>query len=469
MSLIEFGPFRLDVTRLVLTHDGVPVALGPRVVATLCALAERPGEVVTKAELLDRVWPDEDVGEANLTQSVYVLRKAMRAHGIERSIETVPRRGYRLVVPVWSKAATDPSVRAPADTSSWHAAWRYGTALSFALLLALTAAGPRHRPPAAHPALSALGAERYKLARYFWNLRTPAGLAKSAELFAGVTRTDPRNSLGYSGLADADLMIADYSEQRARARVFEAHARTNVARALALDPGSAEAHAALAMLRFNVDHDAPGSDREFRRAIALDPWSAVAHHWYGATLLEEDHVREARRQLRLAAELDPATPATSDWLALASYYERRYADAIHYGRIALDLDPSRHDVPRNLGLAYEAAGDLRDAIAIFERLENSRAGDDRAEAAALLAEAYARAGRAGAARASLEVALRADSRDFDTAIALLACGRRERALRLLRSLRGPTNTPERAYMIEDPRLDPIRSALISAKGLRTTG
>jgi DNA-binding winged helix-turn-helix (wHTH) protein/predicted Zn-dependent protease len=454
---------------LVVTHDGAPLPLGPRIVATLCALAERPGDVVTKAELLDRVWPDEDVGEGNLTQSIHVLRKIMRAHGIERGIETVPRRGYRLVVPVSQLTVPDPAARASSVARPWHAVWRYGTALSFAFLLALAAAGPSARPTVVHPALSAAGAERYKLARYFWNLRTPAGLAKSAELFAGVIRTDPRNSLGYSGLADAYLMIADYSEQRARARVFEARARTSVDRALALDPASAEAHAALAMLRFNVDHDARGSDREFRRAIALDPASSVAHHWYGATLLEEDHVGEARRQLRIAAELDPATPATSDWLALASYYERRYGDAIHYSRLALDLDPSRRGVPRNLGLAYEAAGDLRHAIAIFEGLEHGRASDGRGEAAALLAEAYARAGRGGAARASLGVALRADPRDFDTAIALLACGHRERALRLLRSLRGAVKAPAQAYMIEDPRLDPIRSVLLSDKGFNTTG
>src|ERR1700745_1295922 len=61
-SVSLLGPLRLDPARGVLSRNGTPLAVGPRVVAILAALVERPGEVVTKDELLDRVWPDEDVG-----------------------------------------------------------------------------------------------------------------------------------------------------------------------------------------------------------------------------------------------------------------------------------------------------------------------------------------------------------------------------------------------------------------------
>ena len=57
MSLYEFGPFQLDVERLLLLHEGAPVALGPKVVETLLALVEHPGEVLAKGALLDRIWP----------------------------------------------------------------------------------------------------------------------------------------------------------------------------------------------------------------------------------------------------------------------------------------------------------------------------------------------------------------------------------------------------------------------------
>ena len=76
MSVYEFGPFRLDAGQLLLFDRGEPVALGPKVVETLLALIEHPGDVLTKSALLDRIWPEGFVDEANLAQNVYVLRKS---------------------------------------------------------------------------------------------------------------------------------------------------------------------------------------------------------------------------------------------------------------------------------------------------------------------------------------------------------------------------------------------------------
>ncbi len=87
-----FGPFRLDAERLLLTVGKRPLHLGPKVVQTLLVFVERPGETLTKGELLDRVWPEGFVEEGNLAQNVYVLRKVLRAHWND-VIETVPRLG----------------------------------------------------------------------------------------------------------------------------------------------------------------------------------------------------------------------------------------------------------------------------------------------------------------------------------------------------------------------------------------
>src|ERR1700753_2953475 len=100
MSLYEFGPFQLDAESLLLLRGGEPVALGPKVVATLLALIECPGEVHSKDELLDRVWPEGFVEESNLTQNVHRLRKILRESWGVDAIRTVPRRGYRFVEPV---------------------------------------------------------------------------------------------------------------------------------------------------------------------------------------------------------------------------------------------------------------------------------------------------------------------------------------------------------------------------------
>jgi TolB-like protein/Flp pilus assembly protein TadD len=84
----------------VLWRGDALVDVAPRALDVLAALVERAGDVVTKDELMARVWPDTFVEEANLSVNVAALRKALgTAEGGRAYIETVPRRGYRLVVP----------------------------------------------------------------------------------------------------------------------------------------------------------------------------------------------------------------------------------------------------------------------------------------------------------------------------------------------------------------------------------
>jgi DNA-binding winged helix-turn-helix (wHTH) protein/TolB-like protein/tetratricopeptide (TPR) repeat protein len=100
-NLYEFGPFRLDAQERVLTRDGEVVPLTPKAVDLLVALVENSGHVLSKDELMKRVWPDSFVEEANLSHHIFTLRKAL---GEDRSgakyIETIPRRGYRFVASV---------------------------------------------------------------------------------------------------------------------------------------------------------------------------------------------------------------------------------------------------------------------------------------------------------------------------------------------------------------------------------
>ena len=96
ISRLEFGPFRLDVRKRVLWRSGQVVALPPKALDLLIALAEQRGDVVTKDELMKRVWPDTFVEEANLSVNVSALRKALGEQpGGRPYIETLSRRGYR--------------------------------------------------------------------------------------------------------------------------------------------------------------------------------------------------------------------------------------------------------------------------------------------------------------------------------------------------------------------------------------
>jgi TolB-like protein len=106
---LRFGPFEVDQGAQVILRDGEPLAVGQRGAAILEALLGRPGEVITKAELMDTAWPDVVVEESNLSVQVAALRKALGPSPIGGDwIMTIPRVGYRFI---------DPGVRGEAHRS----------------------------------------------------------------------------------------------------------------------------------------------------------------------------------------------------------------------------------------------------------------------------------------------------------------------------------------------------------------
>ena len=95
---VSFGRFHLDLSQRRLARDGVPVPLGSRAFDILCVLALAKGEVVSKDELMTRVWPGLVVEENNIQVHVSALRKALdEGKSGQTHIVTVPGRGYRLV------------------------------------------------------------------------------------------------------------------------------------------------------------------------------------------------------------------------------------------------------------------------------------------------------------------------------------------------------------------------------------
>src|SRR5262245_50313886 len=98
---LQFGPVTLVPDERVLLKDGHPVALTPKAFDLLVFLATNPGRLLTKDEILHSVWPDAVVEESNLAYHVFAIRKALGdGSDTDRYIETVPKRGYRFIVPV---------------------------------------------------------------------------------------------------------------------------------------------------------------------------------------------------------------------------------------------------------------------------------------------------------------------------------------------------------------------------------
>ena len=114
-----FGPFRLDVAERLLLRDGEPITLPPKAFETLLVLVQNSGRLITKRDLMNRLWPDAFVEEANLANNISLIRKVLdddRQEG--KYIETVPKSGYRFVAAVTQPVLTDSRAEVGHDSSA---------------------------------------------------------------------------------------------------------------------------------------------------------------------------------------------------------------------------------------------------------------------------------------------------------------------------------------------------------------
>jgi DNA-binding winged helix-turn-helix (wHTH) protein len=118
--IVRFGVFEVDLQERYLRRSGLRQKLGPQPFQVLEALLERPGEIVTRDELRDRLWPDKTFvdHELALKKCVNRIREVLGDSAENpRFIETVPRRGYRFIAPVQSGNVTPSSETALAESA----------------------------------------------------------------------------------------------------------------------------------------------------------------------------------------------------------------------------------------------------------------------------------------------------------------------------------------------------------------
>src|ERR1700730_17793784 len=100
-NFYEFGPFRLDAQKHRLLREGEVVPLSPKAIDALMVLVQNPGKPLEREALMQAVWAESFVEDANLTVAISNLRKALGQNGeTAEYIETVPRVGYRFVAKV---------------------------------------------------------------------------------------------------------------------------------------------------------------------------------------------------------------------------------------------------------------------------------------------------------------------------------------------------------------------------------
>src|SRR5687767_11352071 len=99
--IYEFGKYRIETDERLLKRGSEVIHLPPKVIDLLLVLVESGGRVLSKDELMKRVWADSFVEETNLTHNISLLRRVLgEKQSGEKFIETIPRRGYRFVAEV---------------------------------------------------------------------------------------------------------------------------------------------------------------------------------------------------------------------------------------------------------------------------------------------------------------------------------------------------------------------------------
>lgn len=119
LGVYEFGPFRLEPAEHRLFRDAEPISLTPKTFELLSYLVANHGRLVFKEQIMQAVWTDSVVEEANLTVSISALRRALgRNESGPQYIETIPKKGYRFAVPVKELLCPEVPISPPDATIS---------------------------------------------------------------------------------------------------------------------------------------------------------------------------------------------------------------------------------------------------------------------------------------------------------------------------------------------------------------
>ncbi len=144
--------------------------------------------------------------------------------------------------------------------------------------------------------------------------RTPQGIRTAITHYEKSIAQDPGFAPAYTNLAYCYTLVGVAGYGNIARDVAEQKARQAVMKALELDPTLAEAYAALGYIKFRIDWDWKGAEKEFKRAIELKPGYATAHEWYGLFLAVQGRMDEALREMNKAYMLDPQSPSVNTGL-----------------------------------------------------------------------------------------------------------------------------------------------------------
>ncbi len=245
------------------------------------------------------------------------------------------------------------------------------------------------------PTSNLLAYQLYLQGRHWFTRYTEEGMLKAIGYFEQAIASDPGYAPAHAGLARAYAeFVTSLGGSKMSLEAAGARAREAAARALELDPHLAEAHGALALIRFAWDFDWAGAEAEFKLALELSPGSADTYDHYGWLCWALERHDEALALVRKAKELDPLAHRSD--VAAALLRAGRYEEAAEAAARIIEFDPEWARGHSLLAWAGILRGRHDQGLAELERATALVPGDTLF--LGQLGEAYALAGRTEEAR-----------------------------------------------------------------------
>jgi len=249
--------------------------------------------------------------------------------------------------------------------------------------------------------------QAYLRGRDLWNKRTEEGLRKAIEFFDQARGLDPNYALAWAGLADSYQVLIFHGGLPPEEYCLRAKAAAQ--RALEIDDSLAEAHTALAYVKFQYDWNWAGAEEEFKRAIKLNPNYATAHQWYGEYLASMARQDEALSERKKAKALDPLSPIITSELGYSYFETRQYDRAVEEFRKAVELFPDFSPAHSFLSAALEFNGMYDEAIV---ECQKAMALANNNKLLSRLATIYAKSGRRTEAQKALDEMIRGSKEGY---------------------------------------------------------
>jgi len=234
--------------------------------------------------------------------------------------------------------------------------------------LALQLSGQEKEQLVKHYTNSPEAYQLYMKGQLIWNRRSQNWIDQSLASYRQALEKDPNFALAHIGVADSYIMLSGH--RHITMQEAEEKARPAILRALEIDDSLAQAHNALAELKYQYEYDWTGAGDEFRKAIALNPNIAWIHQAYGWYLMSMGRFDEAKTEMEKARELDPSSLTITIGRGRLFYFSRQYDEAIRHFEDIVAAEPNDATAYNSLNAAYEQKGMYAQAVEAFIRINN---------------------------------------------------------------------------------------------------